>query len=213
MKARRDKRNQRFNRDEVPDLVAKARDEEVSGLFPWIEELSKDEARDELVFRFQNLIETLVRIITTGRDNNGYGASGQFLRLFAGRSVPTQNVATMLHKEVFLHSTKEELMRLGMIACHLAVARTKTNYKGTVLVVFKEEIAGMIKNQNHNLQDSLDYCDVSNKSHEDDTMLKIYLETDLDDHEWAMVQDALEGKKVDFPEELKERLAAYLLPS
>jgi len=194
----------------VPDLVARAQGTELSGKYEWIEDITQQEAKDELVFRFHGMIAGIVKVLTSGRPNYWSDHAKRFLRLFSGPTVPLENMAVTLKREL-AHYTQEELTHVGQLALYQAIEKTKTNYAGTAVICFKELIHAMTKNANSNLHDPMEFCNLAVPDHEPGTLLNVFLNS-LPDDEQIIVKRALDGEKVSVPPALKAKLHGFLMP-
>lgn len=186
----------KFDPLEIPDLLDKARAGDIV-------------ARDELLFRFQRLIATLVNVCITGRPNLWSSYQKRFLEMFSGKSIPIHNTAAMLKKELSGYE-KEELFSTGQLAVLLAIEKCETNLASTIVYVFKDLIHNMIKDPNGKLIVELDeYASYEISSIEDSLALDIFVGT-LNTEEWNAVATILEGSKTKIPESLKEKFKVYL---
>lgn len=205
------KSTQKFDREEVGDLVAVAQGTEPSGDYKWITKLSQEEAKLELIERFSRLIGTLVNVCITGRVNYFSSYQKSFLRIWAGKAVTLDNVAIMLKKELGTYS-KEELMRIGYIALLQAIDRTKTNFSTTILTCYKDLLYELIKNKDsHKTTEFQDY-QKTEMTFEDKITLQIDLAR-LTQEEQDLVEDFLDEKIEELPEDLCLKLRSILVDS
>lgn len=116
---------------------------EVSGL---LEQAKQGDmaARDELLFRFQRLVATLVQVLVTGRINPFSSYQRTFLRLFCSNKTSLEATAQMLKNELSGY-TKEELFLTGQIAVLQAIQRCDSNLASTIVYQFKDIIYSMIR--------------------------------------------------------------------
>jgi hypothetical protein len=190
------KHNEKFDPNEVPDLLDRARKGDIV-------------ARDELLYRFQRLIATLVNVCITGRPNFWSSYQKTFLRMFTGKDVPIQNTASMLKKEL-ANFEKEELFSTGQLAVLLAIERCETNLASTIVICFKDLIHKMIKDPHSKNTSELDEYSSYEISHiDDDIALDIFIE-DLNAEESKAVEKILSGEKTEIPESLREKFGIYL---
>jgi hypothetical protein len=204
--------NQKFDANEIPDLLAKYRGQELSGKYEWIEKLTSIEARDELLFRFHRLIATLVNVCITGRPNTFSSYQVTFLQLFSGKSVPLQSVATMLKKELSFY-TKEELFSIGQVAVLMAIEKTETNLASTIVMFFKDLIYSLIKNENSNKHSNIVPEDIKAEEFEEEVLLNVFIAS-LEPYEQFIVRNVMNGKNnLPISDELKEKLSFFLFNS
>lgn len=209
-KQRTPKYNERFDRDETPDLIAIYRGQESSGKYPWMKRLTPSTAKEELLYRFHRLIATIVECLITGRPNYFSSYQITFLRLFAGKAVPLEKMAGKLKKELSCYS-KEELFGIGQAAFLLAIERTKTNLVSTFVMCFKDEIFAITKNQDIDKYTPItEETILKSKDFEDDVLLEVFLDS-LPLHEKTMAQKIIDGEyKGTVPNNLKRKLIDYL---
>lgn len=155
---------EKFDPNEVPILLERAR-------------AGSKEARDELLYRFQRLIASLVNVCITGRVNFWSSYQKSFLKMFAGSDKPLQNIASMLKKEL-AHYDTEELFITGQLAVLLAIKRCQTNLATTIVICFKDLIYDMIKDPSRKL--NIDIADLSYHTYEieaveEDLALEVFI--------------------------------------
>lgn len=188
----------KFDPNEIPGLLEKAKAGDIV-------------ARDELLYRFQRLIATLVNVCLTGRPNLWSSYQKTFLRLFGGKNTPPEAVAKMLEKALRRYE-KEEIFTTGQLAVLLAIERCNTNLASTIVTCFKDLIYDMIK-AHHNNDVVFDECteEVVETDFEEKIALQLFLEQ-LDEDEWQYAHKVLMGLKVSGkpPEGLKAKLAEYM---
>lgn len=171
-------------------------------------------ARDELLYRFQRLIATLVNVCITGRPNFWSSYQKTFLRMFSGKDVPIQNTASMLKREL-AGFEKEELFSTGQLAVLLAIERCESNLATTIVICFKDLIHKMIKDPSSKLNIDISECNlytVDNKKEEDRLALDIFINT-LDSEEQRIVLSILNEEKVAtsaIPSALSTKFKLYL---
>jgi len=185
------KNTQKFDPLEVPILLDKARAGDIV-------------ARDELVFRFQRLIATLVQVCLTGRPNYFSSYQKTFLQMFASKSVPLTRIAAGLKYDLTLFD-KDELFSTGQLAVYNAIEKCETNLASTIVICFKELIAKMIKEP----KNVVNWDDLTGEPitpcFDDEITMDLFME-DLNEEEWIAVQAILDGSKVkNIPESLKDK--------
>lgn len=188
---------EKFDPKEVPGLLVKAKAGDI-------------EARDELLFRFQRLVSTLVNVCITGRPNYWSSYQLTFLKMFASKTVPITNIAAMLKKELSNYE-KEELFSTGQLAVLLAIEKCETNLASTIVVCFKDLIHKMIKDPKDRLHVEIDAQASYTLDIDDHLSFDIFLNT-LDEDEYLYVYNILEEdcKKQVVPESLKLKFSNYL---
>jgi len=193
------KHDEKFDPLEVPGLLEKAKAGDIV-------------ARDELLYRFQRLIATLVNVCITGRPNYWSSYQKTFLRMFSGKNVPIQNTAGMLKRELAGYE-KEELFSTGQLAVLLAIEKCETNLATTIVICFKDLIHKMIKDPSNKLHADLSECYLHTYDYtqmENNMALDIFIST-LNDIEWEAVVLILDGeKRVHIPDTLREKFSMYL---
>lgn len=203
------KTTQKFDPNEVGDLVARAKGNETSGEYKWIAALTVEQAKAELLERFGRLVGTLANVCLTGRVNYFSHYQKSFLRIWAGKAVPLDNVATMLKQELSVFG-KEELLRIGQIALLQAIDRTHSNFATTILTCYKDLLFELIKNKDsHKTQEFQDY-QVPSTPFEDEVALQVDLER-LPPHEYELILKYLEGEVEELPKEVIVKLRAILV--
>lgn len=190
------KQNERFNPEEVEGLVQRAKSGDIA-------------ARDELLYRFQRLVASLVHVCITGRPNSWSSSQKSFLRMFGGEKTPLTNVALMLKRELSSFE-KDELFATGQLAVLQAIERSTKNLAATIVICFKDEIHSMIKGGKTSSVEFRE-SELVEHSMEGDIALSQFLET-LSEEEWIIAQRALAGEKIegDIPEGLRSKFADYL---
>jgi hypothetical protein len=191
------KHTEKFDPAEVPILLDKARAGDIV-------------ARDELVYRFQRLISTLVNVCLTGRPNYFSSYQKTFLQLFAGKKVPLTTIAMMLKKELILFE-KDELFSTGQLAVYNAIEKCETNLASTIVICFKELIFKMIKDpKNMANWDDLKMEPVA-PAFDAEIAMDLFLVT-LTSEEFEIVLAIMDGGKVkNIPLELKQKVQAHFL--
>ena len=190
------KHNEKFDPNEVPALLEKAKAGDIV-------------ARDELLYRFQRLVATLVNVCITGRPNYWSSYQKTFLQMFAGKNKPIQDTASMLKKNLAGYE-KEELFSTGQLAVLLAVDRCETNFASTIVICFKDLIHKMIKDPNNSPNEELDINEPAICFLEAEVAFKIFLEG-LSEEEFAVAQRLIEGEKIlNIPMSLEQKLADYI---
>ena len=191
------KHTEKFDPLEVPGLLEKAKAGDLV-------------ARDELLFRFQRLVSTLVNVCLTGRPNFWSSYQKTFLRMFANKTVSIVTVAAMLKKELAEYE-KEELFSTGQLAVLLAIEKCESNLATTIVICFKDLIYKMIKDPSSRLNIDINECasyeDTTNI--DDNLALEIFVDT-LTEEEQKYVKAILEGKKSKIPPNLKVKFEKYL---
>lgn len=188
----------KFDPLEVPGLLEKAKAGDLV-------------ARDELLFRFQRLVASLVNVCLTGRYNpRSYQKS--FLQLFGGKSTPPENVAKMLEKTMRSFD-KEEIFSTGQLAVLIAIEKCNKNLASTIVSCFKDLVFDMIKDLQKNGTIVLDDCteEVIEPTFQEDLELDMFLES-LTEEECEYAIKVINGKRVSGkpPGNLKARLADYM---
>lgn len=189
------KHTEKFDPLEVPGLLEKAKAGDIV-------------ARDELLYRFQRLVATLVNVCITGRPNYWSSYQKTFLRMFASKDTPIQNTALMLKRELAGYE-KEELFSTGQLAVLLAIERCETNLASTIVICFKDLIHKMTKDPNNREHEELDQFATYEVSLDDALSLEIFVES-LEPDEQEVVFLILEGEKTKVPVSLQEKFSAYL---
>lgn len=194
------KHTEKFDPNEVPGLLEKAKAGDIV-------------ARDELLYRFQRLIATLVHVCITGRPNFWSSYQKTFLKMFTGKDVPLQNTASMLKREL-AHYEKEELFSTGQLAVLLAIERCETNLATTIVICFKDLIHKMIKDPSRKL--NVDINDYALHTYEmkidDELSLKLFISS-LNVEEQDAVYAILNEEKVAYsamPSALSLKFSGYL---
>jgi hypothetical protein len=190
------KHTEKFDPLEVPGLLEKAKSGDIV-------------ARDELLYRFQRLIATLVNVCITGRPNFWSSYQITFLRLFGSKGVPVANIAAMLKKHLSGFE-KEELFSTGQLAVLLAIEKCETNLATTIVLCFKDLIYSMIKDATK-VNIDIDACAHFSYDIEIDEKLALehFFDT-LDEEEFFIIQDILSGIKVKVPATLQVKFNNYL---
>lgn len=171
-------------------------------------------ARDELLYRFQRLIATLVNVCITGRPNFWSSYQKTFLRMFSGKDVPIQNTASMLKRELSGYE-KEELFSTGQLAVLLAIERCESNLATTIVICFKDLIHKMIKDPSSKLNIDINECALytyDNKAEEDSLALDIFISS-LNSEEQQTVHNILNEQKISIsalPSALSTKFKMYL---
>lgn len=190
------KHTEKFDPNEVEGLVVKAKSGDIV-------------ARDELLYRFQRLVATLVHVCITGRPNYWSSYQKTFLRMFASKDKPLEQTAGML-KTNLAHYEKEELFSTGQLAVLLAIERCETNLASTIVICFKDLIHKMIKDPNaKNLIELDESCTYEVSLLDDNLALDIFYST-LNDEEATAFICILDGNKTKIPETLREKFLIYL---
>lgn len=190
------KKNERFDPNEVEALVQSAKAGDMI-------------ARDELLYRFQRLVASLVHVCITGRPNTWSTSQKAFLRMFGGKETPLFNVAQMLKREL-QNFEKEELFATGQLAILQAIPRSTKNLVATIVICFKDEIHSMIKG-GKSAAVELHEDDLFEPPIEAEIAFNLFLEN-LPEDEWIYVQKVLDEEKDigEAPPGLQERFADYL---
>lgn len=192
------KHTEKFDPNEVPGLLGKAKAGDIV-------------ARDELLYRFQRLIATLVNVCITGRPNFWSSYQKTFLKMFVGKDVPLQNIALRLKKELAGYE-KEELFSTGQLAVLLAIERCETNLASTIVICFKDLIHKMIKDPSNRLNIELEeiaFTTYDNSSIEDIIYVDLFLDR-LTLEERNLVERILEGEKVKVTDSLRMKFSTYM---
>ncbi len=196
------KHTEKFDPLEVPGLLDLAKSGDIV-------------ARDELLYRFQRLVATLVNVCITGRPNFWSSYQKTFLKMFVGKEVPLQSAASMLKRELAGYE-KEELFSTGQLAVLLAIERCETNLASTIVICFKDLIYKMIKDPGKYHID-ISECvahSYDSKSLEDDLSLSIFV-TSLNVEEQEAITKILNEEKVclsALPSALGMKFRTYLEP-
>lgn len=190
------RRNERFDPNEVEALVQKAKEGDIV-------------ARDELLYRFQRLVASLVHVCITGRPNTWSTSQKAFLRMFGGKETPLLNIAQMLKKELE-NFEKEELFTTGQLAILQAIPRSNKNLVATIVICFKDEIYSMIKGSKSSASEFHEN-ELFEPPPDDEIALNLFLES-LPEDEWIYAQRVLDGEKnmEDAPKALRKRFVEYL---
>ena len=192
------KHTEKFDPNEVPGLLEKAKAGDIV-------------ARDELLYRFQRLVATLVNVCITGRPNYWSSYQKTFLRMFASKDTPIQNTALMLKRELAGYE-KEELFSTGQLAVLLAIERCETNLASTIVICFKDLIHKMTKDPNNREHEELDIFATYEPAIDEALALEIFV-SNLNQDEQCVVLKILEGEKYkqdEIPVSLRDKLAQYL---
>lgn len=163
------------------------------------------EARDELLFRFQRLTSSLVKVCLTGRYSSFNRSQIPFLRLFSNKDLEGQ--AARLKTELAGYEP-DELFRTGQLAILQAIERTEKNLAATVTTCFKDLIFSMIKGQDSHKSEPLEFVQVAVDSGESRIILESLI-SDLPEGDWLLVQRLLEGEQVDLPAPLIDRMKQW----
>lgn len=193
------KHTEKFDPTEIPLLLERAKNGDIK-------------ARDELVFRFQRLIANLVNVCITGRPNLWSTYQKSFLKLFAGKSVSLQAVASMLKKELSEYE-KEELFITGQLAVMLAIEKCETNLATTIVYSFKDLIYKMIKDPTSKFGIDLNQCEDTTYNMgtmEDDLTFNMFLET-LSEEEAKNLVDKLDGKSINISTNIQNKFKEFYL--
>lgn len=189
------KNTNKFDPNEVSGLLEKAKAGDIV-------------ARDELLFRFQRLVATLVNVCVTGRPNFWSSYQITFLKMFTGKK-DVHNTASMLKFELADYEA-EELFSTGQLAILLAIEKCETNLASTIVICFKDLIYKMIKDLNTSsigkLEEIIPY-ELDNI--EDRLSLEIFIAS-LDEVERDIVNKILEGKNPKILPSLQEKFSKYL---
>lgn len=167
-----------------------------------LEEVSPLEAKNELLFRFQRLTSSLVKVCLTGRYTTFNRSQIPFLRLFSNKDL--QETATMLKRELTGYEP-DELFRTGQLAILQAIERTEKNLAATVTTCFKDLIFSMIKGQDSHKSEPLEFVQIAVDSGESRIVLETLI-ADLPEGDWLLVQKLLEGEPVELPDTLVARM-------
>jgi len=187
-------RKERFDPSEVDALIDKAKAGDI-------------EARNELLHRFQRLIATLVNVCITGRPNYRSSYQLTFLRLFAGKSTPIQDTASMLKTRLVKYE-KGELFSTGQLAILTAIEKTKTNLASTIVSCFKDLIYKMIKDPQNSPTDDLELL-VVKEAPEAEMAFNIFLSS-LNEEEREAAMELINGNESEVPDSLKEKLLEWV---
>lgn len=167
--------------------------------------ISPLEARDELLFRFQRLTSSLVKVCLTGRYSSFNRSQIPFLRLFSNKDL--ENQAMTLKRELAGYEP-DELFRIGQLAILQAIERTEKNLAATVTTCFKDLIYSMTKGQDSHKIEPLEFVQVSVDSGESRIILETLI-SDLPEGDWLMIQRLLEGEEVVLSDDLRSRMRSW----
>lgn len=170
-----------------------------------IPDITPLEARDELLFRFQRVVASLVKVCLTGRYNSFNKSQIPFLRLFSNKDL--QDQAMVLKRELAGYEP-DELFRTGQLAILQAIERTEKNLAATVTTCFKDLIYSMTKGQDSHKTEPLEFVQVSVDSGESMIVLEALI-ADLPEGDWLLVQKVLAGESVELPEDLIDRMKLW----
>lgn len=189
------KNTEKFDPLEIPGLIEKAKAGDLK-------------ARDELLYRFQRLIATLVNVCVSGRPNYRSSYQISLLRLFASKKVPLTTTAMALKRALSGYDSKE-LFSIGQLAVMDAIQKTETNLASTIVYCFKDELYKITKDPNNKPYLELDMNAHYTPDYENELYVEM-LKTKLTDTENIILDKILNGTHTAIPEKLKKKLMAYM---
>lgn len=196
-------KSRRFDSNETADLIDYYQGREISGKFPWIKYLSKEQAKEEIIARFNNFIHTLLTPCMTGKYNVFSSYQKSFLQTWVGKSVPLENAASMLYGELGKYP-KEELLLIGEAAVAISLETSRTNLASTIVTTLKDMLFELTKNNNSNI--TTDFDDYQKPvSNEDEVILRIIL-SQLEPDELEVVEKIMRGDNPKLSKKLKLKL-------
>lgn len=204
--------NQKFSADEVEWLLLVARGgdhTEIPLQHKWIARMAPIEARDELLFRFQRLVTTLVNVCLTGRPDNWSSYQKTFLRMLGGNSEET---AAKLKRDLAdFHKT--ELFSTGQLAVLQAIETSRGNLAATIVIRFRDLIEELIQKVETTPIDSLPMdCQAKDELKDivDNICFQDFL-SNLSEGDWIIASKLMDGEPVkNVPDSLKEAMKDYL---
>lgn len=208
------KHTERFDPSEVEWLlmVAQGKDlpEDLPAKFSWVKKVSKIEARDNLLYRFQRLGATLVNVCLTGRPNPRSSYQKAFLQMFSSEGTSIDNVAAMLCNRLRYTATKKELFTVAQISILKAIEITRENLAATIVACFHDEILDLVKDI-HTSPSTVSLSENSEEyTIEDQILFCLFIESlSPEEKEWA--KKAIEGDKpkTEPPQGLITKLQEY----
>jgi len=187
-------RTERFDPEDIPGLLAKAQAGDLV-------------ARDRLLYMFQSMVANLVGVCLSGRVYYRSKFQKMFLRYFGKKDTPIEDTAAMLKKSC-ADIDRDELFVTGQLAVIEAIERCETNLASTIVIVFKDKIAALIKDKK-----PLDHrpIELVTKSIdiEGEAIFSIFLDS-LEPEDRDIVDSVIAGEKVHIPPKLRKKLAMYL---
>lgn len=169
-------------------------------------------AEENLLFRFQRLVATLVNVCLTGRINYRSSYQKTFLRYFASDKTPLDKVAAMLQRNLRTFD-RWELFGVGRTAVLDSIHRCKGNLASTIVGRFKDLIAEMIADPTVGpigVGLSEDIIDKESSSIEENVAFQLFLEG-LTEEEWVCAKRIISGEDPkEIPDSLREKLRDYL---
>lgn len=196
-------KSKRFDSDETTDLINYYQGKEVSGKFPWIKYLSKDQAKEEIIARFNNFIHTLLTPCMTGKYNVFSSYQRSFLQTWVGKSVPLENAASMLYGELGKYP-KEELLLIGESAVAISLETSRSNLASTIVTTLKDMLFELTKNNNSNV--TTDFDDYQKPvTNENEIILRVIL-SQLEPDELEIAEKIMQGENPKLSKALKLKL-------
>jgi hypothetical protein len=208
------KRTQKFPPEEVDFLLTVAQGREGNSIpdqHGWIRNLTPDEARDILLFRFHSIIVSLNEVCLKGKYFTSYTKT--FIKLFS-KNKPLQEVANMLKRDLSCY-TKEELFHTGQVSILLAIQECKSNLASAIVYQFKEQIDKLLqdKNKRNSKEDNLEETIPDTSSFEGDIYFMDFLDR-LTLEERAIADKLIMGEVLEkdekIPPSLKKKLIKYI---
>lgn len=189
-----EKGRRRYNPDEVEALVQRAQAGDL-------------EARNELLKRFESLLNSLVGVCMTGRPFYRLKSQMAFLKLFSPKNPET---TAMMLKQHLASYSREELVSIGYDAVLLAIQNTEKNLAATITYQFKDLIHRLIK-EGHKapLLKVEAIRDETQDDFEDKMMMKLWIES-LPEDEADIVLAVINGETPEIPEALALKIKEFL---
>lgn len=202
----------KLDKEEVPDLIKRFRNEPTSGTYKWVDRLSPEQARDELLERFRNFLLGFERILLTGKYNLRSSYQKNFLKTWANSSTPLDVIGLTLSKELAKICTEEDIKNIVASAFINALSTSTKNATAAFVTMLKDSIYPMVKGQNSNKCTSFEDYKVDSEQFEDSSAaieLDVFIETNFAPGEIYLIRKVMEGANIKLPESIKLKFYAY----
>lgn len=198
---------QKFESSEVGPLVQRAK-----GLVTdlnWVNNLTPDDAKQEVTNRFLRLARSIVSVIKSGQVNGRSSFQISFLKRFVKvHTFESYAAAAVMLKSEFKETQPEELDVICNLAILQALDKTVSNFASTLV----GELASIIQEELNNIKASklVDLTEDSVPTQDNlcfsDIILFCDISSTLNQEEMDIVHDFLTGATTRLPKDIKAKL-------